>query len=176
VYRAGAWHAVDVVVDTTDRAAVADEIDRQLGRFLRLTGAPPTHLDGHQHVQREPAVGEVLLEVGRRLRVPVRGLDAGLVHCGAFHGQGGRGEPFPDGITPAALVSIVERLGPGTTELGCHPGLGVPAGITTYATERTVETATLCDPAVRDALVRCGIRLVRPDGTPGPNVPVRAAL
>lgn len=52
-----------------DRAAVAEELDRQLDLFEAVWGAPPAYLDGHHHVHQLPGVRGVLLDVyERRLR------------------------------------------------------------------------------------------------------------
>jgi predicted glycoside hydrolase/deacetylase ChbG (UPF0249 family) len=152
VHRGQAWEPRYTVVDTGDAQAVADELARQLGRFLVLVGKPPTHLDSHQHVHRSEPVRSILVEAGRCLRVPVRGYSS-ITHCGAFHGQSGKGEPHPDGITLPALLRIFDTLPAGVTELGCHPGGDdlddVP---TTYRRERGIERRTLCDARLRDEL------------------------
>ena len=57
-----------------------------------------------------------------------------------------------------ALRSTLSSLGPGTTELACHPGLGDESG-SIYAGERDVEVATLCDPSVRAVIDASDIRL-----------------
>jgi predicted glycoside hydrolase/deacetylase ChbG (UPF0249 family) len=44
-----------------DRAALAAEIAAQLAAFHAAFGRPPDYVDGHQHVQLLPAVGESLL-------------------------------------------------------------------------------------------------------------------
>jgi predicted glycoside hydrolase/deacetylase ChbG (UPF0249 family) len=44
-----------------DRAALAAEIAAQLAAFHAAFGRPPDFVDGHQHVQLLPAVGETLL-------------------------------------------------------------------------------------------------------------------
>ena len=54
------WSQRWAVVDTDNVDAVAAEVDAQLTRFVALTGHFPTHLDGHQHVQRDGAGAQVL--------------------------------------------------------------------------------------------------------------------
>lgn len=50
------------------RAAVAEEIARQLGAFEDALGRPPAFLDGHQHVHVLPAVREAVADLfGPRL-------------------------------------------------------------------------------------------------------------
>ncbi len=41
---------------------IADEIDRQLERFVAVLGRPPDHVDGHQHVQALPAIRPLIFD------------------------------------------------------------------------------------------------------------------
>jgi predicted glycoside hydrolase/deacetylase ChbG (UPF0249 family) len=157
-YTGEAWIAAYEVVPAGDTDATAAEVAAQLARFEALMGRPPTHLDGHQHVQREEPARTVVLAHGRRLGVPVRDLSPAIRYEGGFYGQDDRGEPWPEGIAPEALRALLRALPPGTTELGCHPGLEDDSG-SSYARERTVETATLCDPRMRATAREEGIEL-----------------
>src|SRR5918994_4143612 len=120
-YRDGEWHARYHRLEAQTADGVADEVRRQLERFERLIGRPPTHLDSHQHVHREEPVRSALAGLGERLGVPVRDITPGIAYSGEFFGQDGRGAPVPEAITVDALVGIIESLPPGVTELGCHP-------------------------------------------------------
>lgn len=155
-YRDGTWEIV--YRRAVEEAEVAAEVDAQLARFERLFGRPPTHLDSHQHIHREDPLRAVLLELGCRLGVPVRGLTPGIAYRGDFYGQTGTGEPLPQAITAAALVEVIRALPEGVTELGCHPGAEPEAG-STYREERPAELRALCDPRVRAALQAEGIEL-----------------
>lgn len=157
-YRAGEWRRVYAVVDLDDREAVAAEVQHQLTRFRELTGGLPTHLDSYQHLHREGHLRSVLRELADRLAVPVRGVSARIRHIGGFFGQTSQGEPYPDGITPAALVAILKGLPAGCSELACHPG-EVEELELGYRMERFRELGTLCDPRVREVLSMSGIRL-----------------
>jgi predicted glycoside hydrolase/deacetylase ChbG (UPF0249 family) len=160
----GTWVAAYEVVPPGDAAAVREEVAAQLERFLALTGRAPTHLDSHQHVHREEPARAALLELGEWLGVPVRELTPGIRYEGGFYGQARGGEPWPGGIASEALRALLRALPPGTTELGCHPGLGDANG-SPYAAERAVEVATLCDPLVRATIEQEAIELCgRPAG------------
>jgi predicted glycoside hydrolase/deacetylase ChbG (UPF0249 family) len=152
VYRDGAWREV------YQRGPAAEELARQLDRFRALVGRDPTHLDSHQHVHEEEPVRSLLAQVGVDLGVAVRGL-GGVQYCGAFHGQSGRGEPYPEGIAVENLIDVLGGLAAGVVELGCHPGrdreLASP-----YRLERLTELEVLCDPRVRAAIDAAGIALV----------------
>lgn len=158
VYAEGEWESVYKVVDQLDRDAVLAEVWRQVERFDQLYGAYPTHIDSHQHVHRSEPVRSAVLEVAAELGVVVRDEDRGVAYCGDFHGQSGRAETVPDAITREAFSHIVAELGPGTTELACHPGLYDESG-SVYARERDAEVAVLCDPAVRAAIEHHGVTL-----------------
>jgi len=152
------WIAAYEVVPAGDATAIGAEVAAQVERFCALTGCEPTHLDAHQHVHREEPAKTVVLEHGRRLGVPVRGFTPELRHEGGFYGQSGRGEPYPEGIAVAALCALLRALPPGASELGCHPAIDDDSG-SSYSAERTLETATLCDPRVRATLDAEGIAL-----------------
>jgi predicted glycoside hydrolase/deacetylase ChbG (UPF0249 family) len=146
-------------------AAARRAIARQLGRFEDLRGARPAHVDGHKHVHAEPAVLGALLEVAAELGLRVRALDPsmrdrirrrGAPAADHFLGDAAR-RPF---WTLRRLRGAVQALGPGTTELMCHPGRAPRHARTSFGVEREEELAALCDPGVREALRTLGIALV----------------
>jgi predicted glycoside hydrolase/deacetylase ChbG (UPF0249 family) len=164
-FRGGQWVRLHQVVPADDAAAVRAEAARQLAGFRRLVGRDPTHLDSHQHIHRREPARTVAADLGRELGVPVRHLSPGIGYCGDFYGQDGEGRPYPELVTAAALVKLLERLPPGVTELGCHPGTGDTPD-TMYVRERALEVAALCDPSVRAAVRELGIRLMTFANTP----------
>jgi chitin disaccharide deacetylase len=157
-YRDGEWQACYEVLEVETPEAVSEEIGRQLVRFERLTGRPPTHLDSHQHVHREDPVRAALLRVGERLGVPVRQFTPGIAYTGVFFGGDGKGNPVPRAITVGALIETIESLPAGITELACHPATDADHP-SAYGLERIQEVETLCDQRVREAIGRCGIDL-----------------
>jgi predicted glycoside hydrolase/deacetylase ChbG (UPF0249 family) len=157
-YCDGEWRARHAFVAVDDARSVQEELDRQLERFIRLAGRPPTHIDSHQHVHRDPPVDGIVARAGARLGVPVRGVTPGISYAGGFYGQDGRGNPYPDAISVAALVAMIRSLPEGVTELGCHPALDGDID-TTYRYERLREVESLCDPRVRAAIDAAGVRL-----------------
>ena len=157
-YRDGSWTPLYEVVPADDAAAVGAELERQLERFRELTGGDPTHIDSHQHAHRAEPVRSVVRAAARALGIPVRHFTEGIRYSGDFYGQGGSGYPVPEAIGVESLVRIIEMLPAGITELACHPGDA--SGLDSmYGAERTVELRTLCDPRVREAVERAGIRL-----------------
>jgi chitin disaccharide deacetylase len=158
IRRDGAWQPLYTAVALDDPAATSDEIARQVLRFRELLGRDPTHLDSHQHVHRREPVRSVLTALARDRGIPLREADERIRYSGAFYGQTADGDPWPDAITVAGLIRILEGLPPGLAELGCHPGFADDLD-TMYREERAREVAALCDPSVRTALARLGIDL-----------------
>lgn len=158
VFRDGAWAALYEVVKADDAAAVAAEVSRQYETFTVLLGRPPTHLDSHQHAHCSEPLRSASQALASRLDVPLRHFAPGVQYCGDFYGQGGKGEPLPELITPAALAAVLRRLPPGVTELACHPGHD-PTLPSVYRDERLTEVVTLCDPSIRSLLEDERIRL-----------------
>jgi predicted glycoside hydrolase/deacetylase ChbG (UPF0249 family) len=166
VFREGAWQRVYQVVVPSDPDAVRDEVHAQLAAFRRLVGRDPSHLDSHQHVHLQAPVRTVVLEAAGSLEVPLRSCNPTVNYCGDFYGQTGTGEPWPEGITVDALVRIVNGLGPGITELSCHPGEDDDFD-SVYRVERAREVRVLCHPEVRHALARASVRLAPFPGAAG---------
>jgi predicted glycoside hydrolase/deacetylase ChbG (UPF0249 family) len=158
--RDGTWTELYRVVDPSDASEVAEELGRQIDAFVRLVGRTPTHLDSHQHAHREDPVRTLMLRAASRLEIPLRDESDAVRHCGSFYGQYGAGKPYPEGISVASLLEVLDGLPDGTTELGCHPGSGTLYDLETmYAAERDFERKTLCDPRVRRLLLERGIEL-----------------
>lgn len=152
-YRDGAWEPVYEVVSPGDRQQVEAEVLRQLESFRELVGRDPTHIDSHQHVHRSEPLRTILALLAEDLDVPLRDVTPGIHYCGDFHAQTAEGEPLPDGVSAPSLLSILASLPDGTTELVCHPGRLDDAD-SVYGVERSREVDTLCDPRVRETLMR----------------------
>jgi chitin disaccharide deacetylase len=156
-YESGEWKVAYQHCSPDDETAVEAECRRQLEAFRKLLGRDPTHLDSHQHTHIEEPVASVAARLAAELGVPLRA--RGIRYEGGFYGQSGRGEPWPQGITVAHLVELIESLPEGRTELGCHPGLGVGPTESSYGAAREQEVRTLCDAQVRAAIEAQGIEL-----------------
>lgn len=148
-YEAGEWTQAYMHCDSDDREAVEAECRAQIERFRALLGRDPDHLDSHQHVHESEPVRTVAEALAAELGVPLR--NRAVRYEGGFYGQSGKGEPFPEGITPERLRELIEALPPGWTEIGCHPSAG-PVPTSSYDAERQIELATLRDPGVKTLL------------------------
>jgi predicted glycoside hydrolase/deacetylase ChbG (UPF0249 family) len=147
-------------------AAVEAEFQAQLDTFIRAFERLPQHLDTHHHVHQHPVVLEVLLDLATALHLPVRSLDApmraamtarGLASPAHFLGDAGD-EPY---WTVARLLSTIQAIQPGVTELMCHPGYFDDAiAYSRYGRQRDIERQTLCSPEVVAKLRQAEIQLV----------------
>jgi predicted glycoside hydrolase/deacetylase ChbG (UPF0249 family) len=147
-------------VDFGDRERCRAELRRQVRRFTQLTGESPTHLDSHHNVHRDARLLPRFLELAAEHRLPLREHGPAR-YLPDFYGQWDGGETHPEWIAPANLVRMLaDEVGPGVTELGCHPGYVSADFRSSYSGEREIELRTLCDPAVRRAIGELGIALL----------------
>jgi predicted glycoside hydrolase/deacetylase ChbG (UPF0249 family) len=157
ICRNGTWICLYEVVPGHD-AAIRAEIARQLDAFRHLVDRDPTHIDSHQHVHCHEPARTAVAEMADRLGVPCR-LRGDIAYRGGFYGQTADGRSLPDLIGVDRLIALLATLADGTSELGCHPGVGGDApGM--YVAEREREMLALCDPQVRDAIDRERIELI----------------
>ncbi|HEY0517386.1 MAG TPA: ChbG/HpnK family deacetylase, partial [Solirubrobacteraceae bacterium] len=138
-----------------------EALERQLQRFEALIGRPPTHLDSHHNVHLEyPVLGEIFGELAAELGVPLRARSVARYYAD-FYGQWDDGESHPELVSVESLLETLEReVGPGVTELGCHPGYAGDGFESSYLLEREAEVRALCDPRVRERAEALGIELV----------------
>ena len=135
------------------------ELHRQYARFATLMGRPPTHLDSHHNLHRDPGLLESFLEFSQVSRLPLRG-NSPARYFPKFYGRWG-GESHPEQVGVESILHMLEHeISEGITELSCHPGYVDPREPSGYAIEREVELRTLCDPRIRAGLEAHGITLV----------------
>ncbi|MGZ4417836.1 MAG: carbohydrate deacetylase [Gaiellaceae bacterium] len=153
---------------------VSRSVLEQMSEFRTLVGREPTHLDSHRHAHRHEPLRSIALKLASTLGVPLRELDPRIQFCGDFYGQsyGGirRMRPNPRAISREGLSEILAVIGPGVTELCCHPGYAYDLDSNRrqepYRGERTQEIQTLCDPQVRREIERLGLILCRFEDLP----------
>ncbi|MDQ4030313.1 MAG: ChbG/HpnK family deacetylase, partial [Actinomycetota bacterium] len=133
-----------------------DELERQLRRFDELAGAPPTHLDSHHHVHRDPRLEPAFARFGKRHYLPLR--DHAAPHCGLFYARWDGGTRLEQ-VGVAKLLEILDGLDDGVSELGCHPGYA-DGLVSSYTVEREHELRTLTDPRVQAHVAELGIQLI----------------
>jgi len=164
---------------------IARELSAQAERAF-AAGLTLDHVDGHQHLHVLPGVLPHVLRLCERfcvgaMRVPAetfagagRELERGLL---ATLSRGARRRlpawmKTPDefhglvvggALDLPALLGILERLGPGTHELACHPGArdeSVPED-PAWRYRWTAELGALTSPEARERVERRGISLIR---------------
>ena len=147
-------------------AEIAAEVEAQYSRFIEIFGRKPTHLDSHHHSHRRTEVFEVVCALARREGLPVRNAGGNMGQALASHGLKTNDwfeEGFFDkGVSAERLVTIVESLPEGCTELMCHPAHhdAELLASSSYASVRVFELQALCDSAVRAAIDRASVRLI----------------
>jgi chitin disaccharide deacetylase len=152
------WRPLYQVVNLKDVEAVDREVSAQISAFRDLLGRDPTHLDSHQNVHVHDPARSIVLRHAREMSIPVRYFDSRIDYCGSFYGQTAEGAPLPEAISVRALIRLLAGLGPGLTELACHPGYG-PDLASVYASEREEEVRTLCDSEIRARLAEFDLTL-----------------
>jgi hypothetical protein len=144
-----------------DQAGARAELERQLERFQRLRGAPPTHLDSHKHAHARPAILRAFGEVAAARRLPVRAIDAGMraalrgwgvATADRFLGDAARRPAWDEASLAAALAGLEDGL----TELMAHPGHAPTHARTSFGVEREIELDALTSPLCRVALASSG--------------------
>ncbi len=151
--------AIGLHLDLDDVGRDEKALDRacrdQLDAFRVLMGIDPTHLDSHHHAHMNEPVSAIAGLLADDLGVPLRA--RGIRYEHRFFGQV-EGRSAPERVSVEHLISLIEALPAGWTELGCHPGRGVGEE-TSYAGERELELQTLCDRDVAAAIVAGGVEL-----------------
>lgn len=146
-------------VDLGDPAALRAELERQLAACERLLGRPPTHLDSHHHVHRQPEVEPLARELAARLGLPLRGTSP-VVYVGGFYAQWEPGVDDLSHVSVEALRYVFDHdVHEGWTEIGCHPGYVDADFRSAYREPREAELATLTDPAARALVDAYGLRV-----------------
>ena len=145
-------------VNLKDAKAVEKEVANQLALFFKLVGRAPSHLDSHQHVHHQEPVHTILLQLANTLNIPLRSYSNRIHYCGKFYGKTAEGKPLPGALSLSSLITILQSLPSGFTELGCHPGEAKDVQ-TDYREERLQEMNILCHPNIRKTLQVLHIQL-----------------
>ena len=163
--------AVRIGLSARARSQARAECEAQMDAFL-ATGLELDHVNAHQHFHLHPSVLTIVVELARRHRAAVRvPLEPGLPpyrsavlaatmlpwalqarrrlrRAGIVTNDALFGLYDSEAMTEKAWLRIVPRIGPGVTEVYCHPSMAPSAA---------QELAALLSPAVRAALDRAEI-------------------
>jgi predicted glycoside hydrolase/deacetylase ChbG (UPF0249 family) len=160
------------------------EMEAQVAR-VHDAGLEMSHLDSHQHVHLHPSLLPLTLRLARRFGIravraatrmyPLSGLRPAVLAFFA-HRAARRacqeGIKVPDavlglaetgGLSEPRLLRLISHLGPGTSELVCHPGSADAEVEATYDWHFhwDEEARALTSPGVRESLETSRVRLVR---------------
>jgi len=136
-----------------------DELEKQFSRFEELMGRPPTHLDSHHNLHRDPKALPAFLDLAIKHGLPLRE-HSPVRYFSKFYGQWG-GKTHFEQISVESLARTLEtEIEDGVTELSCHPGYVEADYVTGYSVERQAELRTLCDPVIREVLAARSIQLI----------------
>jgi chitin disaccharide deacetylase len=115
-------------------------------------------VDSHRDVHRDPNHLGTFLDLAHCWGIPLRG-SSEVRRLSRFYGQWA-GESHPEQVGVESLSRMLASdVTEGVTELICHPGYPDAQLVSSYAREREVEIATLCDPRIRSALDALAIEL-----------------
>lgn len=159
-----------------------DEVKRewraQIERFIQATGKNPTHLDSHHHSSYfSTALFRGMLELAKEydcaIRYPFtqvsREIEETAKHATALMQEFDLSWPdvfivdfYDEEATPEQLLSILDHVGEGTSEIMCHPGYvdDAFAKESVYNFQRQRELKILTDPAIKEAIRSQGIQLI----------------
>jgi len=146
---------------------VRAELRAQLEKFEAGTGRRPSHIDGHHHAHALAGILTAVLDEAARIDVPVRSLDVATrerVRAASVRTPDTFLDTFygADHVGEDALVTILESLPEGTSELMCHPARVDTAleKLSSYRDAREVELRTLCSRRVRRTIDEGAVELV----------------
>ncbi len=157
---------------------VKAEWHRQVEAFIEAAGCNPTHLDSHHHSSYfSPELFRAMLELAKEydcaIRFPFTGeimLEAAETNKQVPGLMKEFNPPRPDcfianfydqGATQENLLSILDTLSDGTSEIMCHPGHVDEAFAkeSVYNYQRERELKILTDPAIQQVIHAKGIEL-----------------
>ena len=160
-----------------------DEVKRewraQIEAFIKAAGRKPTHLDSHHHSSYfSPELFHAMLELAKEydcaIRFPFTGdiseeLEETNRHVPDLVKEFSPRRPdqfvvdfYDEGATHEALLTIINSLPDGTTEIMCHPGYTDEAFAqeSIYNNQRDRELDILTDPSIKKAIQANGIQRI----------------
>ena len=168
-----------------DITEVKAEWRAQIEAFIRAAGRRPDHLDSHHHSSFfTPELFRGMLELAREYNCPIRNPiahgdnpTAGMPSVAAPMAEhaprlmkefNARSTDtmfvnfYDDGATEEELLSILDKVENGTSEIMCHPGYVNEAFAkeSSYNFQRERELKILTDPSIKQAVEARGIKLI----------------
>ena len=159
-----------------------DEVKRewraQIERFVQAAGRKPTHLDSHHHssyfspslfrgmlelaVEYDCAIRYPFTEVSPEIEETNKQVPALMQEFDPRRPDRFFVDFYDEGATLEQLLSILDNVGEGTSEIMCHPGYVDKAFVeeSVYNVQRERELKILTDPSTKEAIKSQGIDLI----------------
>ncbi|MGK9171778.1 chitin disaccharide deacetylase [Yokenella regensburgei] len=146
---------------------IAEELERQYGRFLALFGGPPSHIDSHHHVHMMSDLFPLVADFAKAKDVPIR-IDREVVQRHALRVDGLRSTDgyssgfYGESITASLFTALLDESllrKDNSFEMMCHPAF-VDKGVLAshYCYPRLDELELLTQPALKRAIAGRGFR------------------
>jgi len=144
--------SIGLHLELKDLKDVEAELNRQLKKFTAIVGRMPDHIDTHKRHTTDDGIREVLEEVTKAHKIPVRNFHA--KHVGSF------GINSSDASVEQLKKSIDEATDK-YNELMTHCGYSDDylREHSSYSDPREQELKSICDPAIKQYLVEKGLVL-----------------
>jgi predicted glycoside hydrolase/deacetylase ChbG (UPF0249 family) len=157
---------------------VTNEWRAQIEEFIKTAGRKPTHLDSHHHSSYfAPDLFHAMLELAKEYDCAIRypftyvssELEETARYAPQFIQEFGPRKPdiffvnfYDETATKENLLSILENVPEGTSEIMCHPGHVDEAFAqeSIYNFQREREFAILTDPEIKQSIESQGIQLI----------------
>lgn len=149
---------------------IVAEYDRQIQHFVKHFSKKPDHLDTHHHLHDFPLFFHALAHVAKKWRVPIRRSRIFLMGDYAKQAKELKTTDYLYGNLEAhfswqreSLLSVVESLHSGTSEIACHPGYCDRdlRKISSLREARETELKLFSEPKLRKVVTDLGIDLIR---------------
>src|ERR1041385_680418 len=141
------------------RRRLREELNDQFSHFQELMDRPPTHIDSHHNIHRNPEALPEFIDFAQQYNLPLREYSS-IRYLSKFYGQRD-GQTDVEQISIENLMQILEaEVNEGITEMSCHPGFADIDLTTRYSLEREIELRTLCDPLAKQGLIEQSIQLI----------------
>lgn len=156
--------SVEQAVLSMNAQEVEQELRSQVKKFL-ATGLTLSHLDGHHHVHGYPEIMDIVIDLARKLQVPVRQtgetVRRKLTEAGVTTTDYISLHFYGSGATMDNLKTIISNHHQGTLEIMCHPAEPDPLlfEISSYNVWRERELAVLTSPEMIRFIKEQGIML-----------------
>ncbi len=131
------------------------ELLDQITKFEKLFSSLPTHIDGHHHIQRFPAVLNFIQQFSQEKKIPLRDL-SGISRIKTFSTGN------PEDLTIQNLTNILRNLKEDTFELMTHPAYSSEElkRISSWSKVRELELKVLTDPEIKKVIKEEKIKLI----------------